>query len=104
MKINRNIVEATWVDYDADVSFKVRQFPLSQGMWLSGNNEEFMEFNWKRFNYALIDWKGFTNEKDEVLECNEESKRFVYDYIPEISLWITAILADVADTILEKKT
>ena len=105
MKINRSIVDARWIDYEEDgVKFKIQPFPMSMGMWLPNSDEEFIEFTKKRFLYCLIDWQGLVDENDEELQCNEETKAFIFDYVQEISLWITGKLAETADSIVEKKT
>ena len=105
MKINRSIVDARWIDYVEDgVKFKIRPFPMSMGMWMPNSDDEFIEFTKKRFLYCVVDWQGLLDENDEELPCNEETKSFIFDYVQEISLWITGKLAETADSIVEKKT
>ena len=106
MKINRSIVDARWVDFEPDkeVSFLIRQMPLSIGMWMPNSDEDFMQFTKKRFMYCVQDWKGIIDENEEEFPYNDENKEFIFDYVQEISLWVTGQLADNADNIVEKKT
>lgn len=77
---------------------------MSIGMWMPGSDEEFIQFTKKRFMYCVEDWQGIVDENGDEFPCTEENKEFMFDYVQEISLWVTSKLADQSDNILEKKT
>lgn len=94
MKINRKLAEAKWVDYEDDIKFKIKSFPMSHGIFFQGSKEDLVEFTWKRFNYCVVDWSGFVDEKDEPLECNEDNKKYIFDYYPNIMMWVSSQIVE----------
>jgi len=106
MNIKRKLTEAKWVNYpeDAEVKFKIRSFPTSMGMFLNGTDNDLIDFTWKKFNYCVVDWQGINDEDSKPLECNEENKKFIFDYVQELMLWVSTQVFDSTSGIVEKKT
>lgn len=105
MKIDTKLAEAKWIDYedDTEVKFKLRPFPMSQGIYV--DSDDIIEYTWKKFNYSVIDWKGITNEKDQPLECNDENKKFIFDYVQDLMMWIMVEISKLtSDLSSQKKT
>jgi len=105
----KKIADEIWVKFpeDEEIQLKIRQFPTSQGMYIPGISDETMfEFAWKKFNYCIVDWKGFIDENEKPLECNEENKRYVYDYIEDIMMWASNEISKLKEDIVttQKKT
>lgn len=93
-KINTKLAEERWVEYekDKDIKVKVRLFPMSQSLFAPIDEEGMGKAAWIRFNYCLIDWKGLTDENDKEFICNEKNKKYLFDHILELMMWITSIL------------
>jgi hypothetical protein len=105
MKIKKSIVEAKWIKYpdDEEVEFKIRPFPQSEGLMPSDDEYKQAQFNWKVFNYCVLDWKGMVNEDNEPLECNEINKKFVFDYVREVFSFVIINAISSTKGIIEKK-
>ena len=106
MKINRKLAEAQWVDYPEgeEVKFKIRPFPMSQGMWMPDDKTDIVDFMWKRFNYCVVDWQGVDDEEGNPFNCTEENKKFIFDYAQDIMGWISSQIIESSDNLIEKKT
>ena len=107
MEINTKLAEAKWVKYndDEEVEFKLRPFPMSQGMWIPDTSDDITDYTWKKFNYCVLDWKGLNDQDGTPLECTEENKQYIFDYVHEIMLWVSVQIASLTtDISLEKKT
>jgi hypothetical protein len=88
MKIKRDVIKGQWVDFEGDVRLQVRPFPASEGLFTPTNAEEMSEATWARFNYCLLRWEGLKEEDDSEFEFNEDNKRFVFNYIQDIVLFV----------------
>ena len=102
MKINKKILSSKWFTYKAkgvNVEVHLRPFPFSN-IKLSTEESGAMEHLWSQFDYCVIDWKGIDGEDDKPLECTEENKLLVFDYIADIREFVwdkVAVLAkDIA--------
>ena len=107
-KISKNKIKSKWVNFDKDpdVKFKLRPVPINNillGVALEGDRKKII---WDKFNYALEEWEGMTDENDKPLPCTEENKKFVFDWDEEILLFIGNKLGAAPDDInpIEKKT
>lgn len=103
MKINKQLIEEKWVKFDEDVKFKVRPFPMSAGFYIPGEDKSFADFSLKKFIYCIVDWTGLTDQDGNELKCTEENKKFIFDYVPEISSFISIEINKPLDNIAEKK-
>lgn len=106
MKITKKIVEPEWVDYPEQegVKFKIRQFPITSVAFLSSEKQNMHDFAWERFNYIVVDWEGIVDDDDKPLECNEENKRFIFDWYIEIMTWVSQYSTDASLELKKKLT
>jgi hypothetical protein len=106
MKINKSILQEKWVVFSDDegVRFKIKPFPMSSGMLFDSDEKRLLQYTWDKFNFCVVNWEGLTDQDDKPLECNEENKKFIYDYVPEITTWISHEINKTTDNVLEKKT
>jgi len=109
-KVNVKLTESKWKKFpeDEEIQLKIRPFPVSQGMFIPGiSNETMWEYLLKKFLYCVEDWKGFVDENDKPLECNEDNKTFVYNYFQDIVTFAITEIAEVTygvKVVPEKKT
>jgi len=86
---NKKIVDGTWITFpeDKEVQIKIKPFSLFS-MIKDPNNESYnAETFWAIFNHIVLDWKGVQSDGKK-LECNEENKKFVFDYDQPIALFV----------------
>ena len=107
-KINKSKIKDNWYIFDKDdtVEFKIRPFPLTNMLIGYVNKVDLMNLMWQKFNYCILDWKGIQDDKDKDLKCNEENKKFVFDWDEEIVIYIGNKLTQLQEIInpIEKKT
>lgn len=107
MKINLKLAKAKWIKNpdDPELEIKIRPFPMSQGMWFPDSQEDIMEYSWKRFNYCVMDWKGIIDENDKPLPCNEKNKKYIFDYVQDVMMWVSVEIRNcISDISAQKKT
>jgi len=81
--LDKKTTNTEWVEYDEDVSFELRPFPLSQrSLTPSGSN--IIEVLIKQAIYCLVDWKGIVDTEGELIKCDAENKKFLFDYSDEL--------------------
>ena len=75
-------IKGVWIDVPGDEEVKLQIKPMSVFTLkkLPTTSEITIEDGWNMFNMMLIGWKGFVDEDDKPLECNEENKKMVYEY------------------------
>lgn len=81
--LNKGKAKEQWFKYDEDVSFLIRPFPFS-GRSLSTGEANISEMLVAQASYCVIDWKGINDEKDKPVKCNDENKKFLFDYSNEL--------------------
>ena len=90
MKINTKITEGFWYKYEGKVEFKIRIMKMSA----IGSSTALGEIMADEFIYCVEDWKGVKDENDKDFECNEENKKFIFDYYAEIRSFVSGILEE----------
>lgn len=94
MKINTKVDEGIWFDYDEEVKFLLRPYPISS----VDPSLDLIQEGKKDFMYCVVDWHGLVDENNNPFKCTEENKAHVYDYY----LYIREFVVDkVASMILE---
>lgn len=83
MKINKKAVKSNWFDFNEKVKFNLKPFPFSS-VKLSDVDATL----WAQFDFCVIDWKGLEDDEGKALKCDEENKRFIFDYVPELREFI----------------
>ena len=76
--VDRKSKEPKWYELNNKTKFYVKPFPFSQMTAL-----EVMPMMLEQFMFCLIDWEGI-NEDGNKLPVNDDNKRYLYDYYPEI--------------------
>jgi len=84
---NRKKMKNKWFEFDDDVSFLIKPFPLSERA-LSPSGTNIIEIIMKQAEYCLVDWKGIVDENNKPIKCNEENKRFILDFSDELATFI----------------
>jgi len=79
MKINKKAVKTDWFEYNETVKFNLKPFPFS-----SIKVTDVDASLWEQFKFCIIDWKGLEDDDGKKLECDEENKKFIFDYVPEL--------------------
>lgn len=76
MKIDKNIIEPKWYEFNKSVKFKIKPFPFS-----AQTNTTVLPLMEEQFMFCLVDWQGI-HEKDgkTKLPVTDENKKFLYDY------------------------
>ena len=90
MKINKKNVEGRWFKFDGKVEFKIRPFRLSTITSL-----DTMENINVQFTSTVVDWKGIEDEDGKPFKCNEENKKFIYDYYEDIVTFVIEKLKEL---------
>jgi len=85
--LDRSNIKNKWFEYDEDVSFLIRPFPISEQA-LSPSSYNILEVLLKQALYCLIDWKGIVDVNNKPIKCNEENKQFMIDYSEDLMTFI----------------
>lgn len=101
----KSLRSETWHENpnDPEIKVKIRRFPLSASLFAPNDPDGFIKLAWQRFNYCIIDWKGFTDTEDKPLECNDENKRAVFDFFEDILVWVSSLIMDQDIINIKKK-
>ena len=84
--LNKKKTIGEWITFPEDPTFKLKIRPLNI---LSMNKtptstETTLSEMWEWFDYILVDWSGYMDEEDKVIECNEEMKKLVYNFDQDV--------------------
>lgn len=106
MKINMNLGDEKWIEYEDGVKFKIRPFPMSEGYLISDDETKLAQFLLKKFDYSVIDWQGLLDQNDNEIECNKENKQYIFDHCSELMMWVLLQVnkSTKGITAIEKKT
>jgi len=88
-KFNKKVIDGRWITFpkDEEVQVKIKPFSLFSMIKLPSDEAYNADSFWTIFNFVVIEWKGLqSDEKD--LPCDEENKRFVFDYDQEFALFV----------------
>ena len=89
MKVSKKILDGVWVRFDEDVEFLVRPFPASKHAFRIQNDDSRIgEYLYLVFKECVLDWKGFVDDNDQILECNDDNKQLVFDLIDGVGLFV----------------
>jgi hypothetical protein len=105
IKINKKNLKSEWFDFDEGIKFLIRPFPLSERS-LSPSTSNIIEVLIKQAMYCLKEWEGVCDDEDNVLECNEENKKLLFDYSDDVVSFICDKSRELNDKIInmdEKK-
>lgn len=105
MKINFKSVEPVWKDLECGIKVKIRPYPNSASDYridISTGKLDITtgKLGWDRFNYCLVDWQELLDENDKPVECNEETKKFIFDYVGDITEEVTIAVRDLISGIM----
>ena len=81
-KFNLKLKEGNWIDWEDGCKLRLRPFPASQTMMTEKDFD--MDFSVKMFKICVVDWEGFVDDDDKPIECNDETKQYMFDYYPEL--------------------
>lgn len=95
MKINTKI-EAVWFPWEGNVKVEIRAFPYSRMVI----DEGMVEGLWNRFNFCVTNWEGFVDEEGKEYPCNEETKRYLFDYSKELQNFVYEKSDELSDKIV----
>ena len=90
--------EAVWFPWEGNTEIEIRSFPYSQ--LLAG--EGFVEGLWSQFNYCVMNWKGFVDEEGKEYSCNEETKRYLFDYSKKLQGFVYVKAKELNDKVLSE--
>jgi len=98
--IDKKASKEKWFDYDEDVKFKIRPFPISVRSLRPGANASFMELLYKQATYCLVDWSGIKSIDGEEVPYSDENKEFIFNYSEAIIQWICVQSAVINNDII----
>jgi len=87
MKIDKKVLEAEWVDYK-DARLHMRPLPVSANPYQMTGNMTIADYAWQVFDYCVIGWEGFEDDKGNELKFNADNKRLVFDVLDDISNFV----------------
>jgi hypothetical protein len=100
MKINKEAIAGEWIEHpEDDVSFHIRPFPFSKGVWSFNEETAFVNSLRAQYDYALLGWKGIMNEDETDFPCNEENRKFVFDFVGKYRSFIVEESTKMAHTL-----
>ena len=103
IKINKSKNKERWFDYDEDVKFLIRPFPLSQRA-LTPSGMDLEKVLLKQASYTLVDWQGIVDEDDNPVKCTDENKEFVLDYSQDLVIFICEKSKEINDELVKVNT
>jgi dUTPase len=104
--IVNKIISQKWFKYEGDVEFLIRPFAASMFLEkISVEEDSGKEMNIAdQFLYCVIDWKGIIDkETKKKLVVNNDNKKFLYDYSPDIIAFVFNKIAKLNETIIKKE-
>lgn len=106
LKLNKNANKEEWFDYDEDVAFLIRPFPLSERA-LTPSGTGVIDVFIKQAMYCLMDWKGVVDENEKTIKCVDENKQFLFDFDEDLVLFVCTKSKELNDKLVDvtsKKT
>ncbi len=107
---NPKFEEGVWVEFDEDVSFKVRYTTQDT---IRKIRKKFVKKKWKRgqevedvnedgasdalYDYILIDWKGIELEPKKPAKCTPENKKKLINVCANAALFVLHSAQDLAN-------
>ncbi len=90
-KIDKNIIEPKWYEFNKNVKFKIRPFRYSGQI-----ATEIMPLLIEQFTYCLHDWEGvFGKDGKTKLPVNDKNKTLLYDLYPQIKKFVLGKLYEI---------
>jgi len=85
MKLNLSYLEGVWLPFknSDDVKVKIKMLPLSKSLDVEQGGDS-IETMYSVYDECLLDWTGFVDEDDNIIECTPENKRRVFDAYTEL--------------------
>jgi hypothetical protein len=103
-QLNIDNTKGKWFKFKDDVELHIRPFPLSCGMiYRSLDVKIFAEYNLEQFKYCVTAWKGFVDEDNKNLECNDENKKLIFDYDSELVTYVFEKINSFNSNLVEQK-
>ena len=94
MKINKAAVKSEWFTLQKGVKIEIRPFAFS-----AVKISDFDGIMLEQFMFSVLDWKGIVDENDEPLPCNDENKKFMFDYVPEVRDFVSEKIREQVEKI-----
>ena len=106
LKLKMKADKEKWFDYDEDIAFLIRPFPLSERAILPRINNIY-ELMYKEAEYCLVDWKGIIDDDDKPVKCIDKNKAFLLNFCSDYVKFITDKSSELVESLSEstsKKT
>ncbi len=100
--LNHQKAAGTWIEFPDDLTFKLNIRPLnilSMNRTPTSTKTTQIEM-WEWFNYILVDWSGYIDEKGKIIKCNEEMKKIVFNFDEEVVSFCIEQATNLRDEII----
>lgn len=104
---NKKQTESVWVDYDEDVKFLIRPFPVSARALRPSGDFNMIDILIKQAMYVVQDWKGIKDQNGDDVKYTDENKEMLFNFSEALIEWAcveSKKLNDDVVNISEKKT
>jgi len=106
MKINTNLKDGKWSDFNETVKFKIRAFPVDNIMLISTDFDNPSSVGKKVCEYCVCGWEGIEDEDGNKFEYNDVNKSYLLNYYTEFYEFVTSEVEKLknVETHIVKKT
>jgi hypothetical protein len=101
--IDREQDKAKWFDYDDDVKFLIKPFPVSARVLRPGSNTSLSDILFQQAMYSLEGWEGIVDVDGNPVKFTEENKEFIFKYSESLVQWICVHSAELNNNIVNIK-
>lgn len=104
-KLNKSIASGQWITHpdDKSLQFEVRPLNLFNMNNIPTVDNIAPEQVWDWFNYICMNWKGYVDENDKPLVCDEDNKKLVFNFDQEIVGFVIEESNKLRESIVEGK-
>ena len=86
--INKELEKEKWFDYDEDVKFLIKPFPISERALRPGMATSYGDILYRQAVYCLKDWKGVVSIDGKDIKFTKDNVEFIFKYSEALIQWV----------------
>jgi hypothetical protein len=101
--IDKSNEKSKWFDYDEDVKFLIKPFPVSARVLNPSSNNSLTDILLKQAMYSLEGWEGVVDVDGKPVKFTDKNKEFLFTYSESLVQWVCVKSAELNKTIINVK-
>lgn len=81
-------MEPEWVKYNDEVKLQIRPMPNNVNPYKLNADTTIGQYAWEVFDYCVVGWEGFEDEKGNELKFTKKNKELVFNTLDNISNFV----------------